>query len=73
MQPAFLPTPEQIRAECEAIRAEWSPEEWAKRESERYVAARIPYVRTCRLPPEVEHCVPDPDFDRSRARCLPTE
>jgi hypothetical protein len=61
MSDEFLPTPEQIRAECEAIRAEWSRKERAKRECERRFRARIPLVRTGDLPAHVEHCV-HPEF-----------
>ena len=57
MSDEFLPTPEQIRAECEAIRAEWSRKERAKRECERRFRARIPLVRTGDLPAHVEQCV----------------
>ncbi len=49
---AFLPSPEEIREACEQIRAEWSPEEQAKREGERYKAARIPLVKSRHLPIE---------------------
>jgi hypothetical protein len=57
MSDEFLPTPEQIRAECEAIRAEWTRKERAKRERERRFRARIPFVRTGDLPAHVEQCV----------------
>jgi hypothetical protein len=59
MSHEFLPTAEQIRAECEAIRAAWSPKERAKREGERYKAARIPVVRTGEIPADVAHCLLD--------------
>ncbi|HET6327806.1 MAG TPA: hypothetical protein VFG04_24190 [Planctomycetaceae bacterium] len=59
MSPDFLPTPDQIRAECEAIRAAWSPKERAQREGERFRAARIPFVRTGDIPAEVAHCLAD--------------
>jgi hypothetical protein len=59
MSDEFLPTTEQIRAECEAIRAEWSPEERAKRGSVFYKPAAIPWVRTGELPAHVELCVHD--------------
>ena len=61
MSDEFLPTPEQIRAECEAIRAEWSRKERAKRECKRRFRARIPLVRTGDLPAHVEHCA-HPEF-----------
>ena len=31
--PAYVPTPAQIAAECEAIRAEWTPQERGRRGS----------------------------------------
>jgi hypothetical protein len=57
MSREFLPTAEQIRAECEAIRAEWSPEDRAKREGERYKAVRIPVVRTAEIAADAAHCL----------------
>jgi hypothetical protein len=57
MSREFLPTPEQIRAECKAIRAEWSPEERAKREGERGKAVRIPVVRTAEIAADAAHCL----------------
>ncbi len=51
-RPAFVPSPDEIRQACEQIRSEWSPEEWAKREGERYKAARIPLVKSRHLPIE---------------------
>jgi hypothetical protein len=59
MPDEYLPTPEQIRAECEAIRAEWTRKERAKRERERKRRSRvrIPLVRTGDLPAHVAHCL----------------
>jgi hypothetical protein len=57
MSHEFLPTAEQIRAECEAIRAAWTPKERAQREGERFRAVRIPFVRTGEIPADVAHCL----------------
>jgi hypothetical protein len=58
---AFVPSPEEIRQACEQIRAEWSPEEWAKRVGERHEAARIPLVKSRHLPVEGDNPA-DEDF-----------
>lgn len=32
-KPDYLPTPEEIRAECERIRSEWTEDDWRRRVS----------------------------------------
>ncbi len=49
---AYLPSQEEIRQVCEQIRSEWSADEWAKREGERYKSTRIPLVKSRHLPME---------------------
>ncbi len=59
MSTVYRPTREQIQAECEAIRAEWSPKERAKREGERWNRARVRFVRTGDLAQEAADFVRD--------------
>jgi hypothetical protein len=53
MTRVFLPTLEEIRHVCAQIRAEWSPDERAKREGERYQAVRIQVVKTREVPTDL--------------------
>jgi hypothetical protein len=51
----YLPTPEEIRAECDALQAGWSPEELARRSEWAQPEARyeVPEVETPNLRPEI--------------------
>jgi hypothetical protein len=53
----YLPTPEEIQAECQAIQAGWSRRERASRETRYYRPARTHVVHTGRLPRDVQYCL----------------
>lgn len=39
---SYIPTPEEIIAECEAIRSEWTPQESRERQTAKQVPWRVP-------------------------------
>lgn len=43
-KPDYLPTPEEIRAECAKIRSEWTEEDWRRRVSRDAAEWTLPEV-----------------------------
>ena len=49
-EPDYLPTPEQIRKECERIRSEWTERDWENRQVRKPRPAETREVRTPEVP-----------------------